>query len=219
MFLSSLVCDAPARAFVKNTKLHSGYYACEKCNTEGELIDSRMCFPETNARPRTDESFRQMLDEEHHMGPNPLRRLTFGMVTQVPIDYRHLVCLGVVKRLIRLWRTCVNKSARISLQEFRVVSGVLESLSSSLCKEFARSPRSLSEVARWKATEFRTFLLYTGVVALHGNVPDAIYNNFLLLSCGIHILANPKLCSSPRTSAAACELLLKFVAHYQQLFG
>ena len=46
--LSSMVCDAPARAFLKNIKQHSGYSACEKCTTEGDHIDSRMCFPELN---------------------------------------------------------------------------------------------------------------------------------------------------------------------------
>lgn len=33
--VSAFICDAPARAFVKQVKGHSGYCACEKCTTHG----------------------------------------------------------------------------------------------------------------------------------------------------------------------------------------
>lgn len=31
----SFVCDAPARAFIKCIKTHSGYYSCDKCTQSG----------------------------------------------------------------------------------------------------------------------------------------------------------------------------------------
>jgi len=68
--LTAVVCDTPARAFVKNTKGHSGYHECDKCSHEGVYSERRMTFPETNARLRTDESFRLMVDEDHHFGPS-----------------------------------------------------------------------------------------------------------------------------------------------------
>ena len=44
-----------------------------------------------------------------------------------------------------------------------------------MAKELARNGRSLQEVDRWKATEFCTFLLYSGIVSLKGMLSAAMY--------------------------------------------
>ena len=54
--------------------------------------------------------------------------------------------------------------------------------------EFARQPRSLNELERWKATEFRQFLLYTGPIALKGVVSPKLYQHFLSLSIAVSIM-------------------------------
>ena len=41
-----------------------------------------------------------MTDEEHHIGACPLRPLPLGYVTQFGLDYMHMACLGVMRRLI-----------------------------------------------------------------------------------------------------------------------
>ena len=48
--------------------------------------------------------------------------------------------------------------------------------------EFARQPRSLMEMDRWKATEFRQCILYTGPLMLKGVVTEEVHNHFLRLS-------------------------------------
>jgi hypothetical protein len=174
--ISSFVCDAPACASLKNIKPHNAYFACEKCITEGKL--GKMCYPDLFAPLRTDASFNSMLYEEHHYGPTPLAQLPIGLVSQVPLDYMHLVCLGIVKKLIKLWRTCSHKESRMSPITYETVSDAHKSLCKFIPKEFARSPHALSDHPRWKATEFRTFLLYTGPVALSGNVSDEYFSNF-----------------------------------------
>ena len=62
--------------------------------------NGKMTFPEVNAALRTDQSFSQMLDENHNLG----HYIQLGMVTQFPIDYMHLVCLGVMKRILIIWK-------------------------------------------------------------------------------------------------------------------
>lgn len=49
----SFVCDAPARAFIKGIKCHSGYSSCEKC-TEHGIYAGKVIFPSTDAPLRTD---------------------------------------------------------------------------------------------------------------------------------------------------------------------
>ena len=41
----SVACDAPARAFLKRIKRHSGYSGCDKCTQPG-VYNSKMTFPE-----------------------------------------------------------------------------------------------------------------------------------------------------------------------------
>lgn len=37
--LKAIVADTPARAFLKCTKSHTAFYACERCETRGESIE------------------------------------------------------------------------------------------------------------------------------------------------------------------------------------
>ena len=129
---------------------------------------------------RTDESFAQQIDDAHHNGPNPFSPLDFGMVSQFPLDYMHLVCLGVVRRLLNLWLRGPLKS-RLSAKVVDSISSQLVKMRPKIPVEFARKPRSLREVDRWKATEFRQFLLYTDKVVLSSFFDSNTYNNFMLL--------------------------------------
>lgn len=102
--LDCFVCDAPARSYLKNVKSHTGYNGCDKCKQDGVRMKNRMTFPETDAVLRTDDEFKTMHDDAHHHGPTPLSVLSIGLVTQFVFDYMHLVCLGVVRRLLNFWR-------------------------------------------------------------------------------------------------------------------
>ena len=74
----------------------------KKC-THKRVYDGRMTFPETDAPLTTDVTFDEMVDDNHHNAPNPLQPLGIGMVSMFPLDYMHLICLGVMKRLLWLW--------------------------------------------------------------------------------------------------------------------
>ncbi|XP_029159520.1 uncharacterized protein LOC114931568 [Nylanderia fulva] len=102
VILNTIICDAPAKAYITCTKYHTGYFGCGKCTQEDEW-NGTVIFPEIDSPLRTDESFITMKQEEHHNGESILTQLKIGMVSNVTIDYMHLVCLGVMKRLLQLW--------------------------------------------------------------------------------------------------------------------
>ena len=90
-------------------------------------------------------------------------------------------------------------------------------LKDNIPSEFARKPRSLYEIDRWKATEFRQFLLYTGPVVLLQHIHEDLYKNFMVLCIAMHILLNETL--SRNFSGYAHELLKVFVGHFYQIYG
>lgn len=217
VLISCVICDAPARSFVKQVKGHSGYYGCDKCCQKGVWM-GKMTFPETGAALRTDIQFDEMRNEEHHIGQSPFRHLQMGMLTLFPLDYMHLVCLGVVKRIVCLWmKSPVRNRCRLGTSIITQISDTLVSLQSYIPREFARKCRSLREYERWKATEFRQFLLYTGPLALFGKLNADMYNHFMLLFVGIYCLSSESLSRSH--CQYANDLLKIFVEQFSELYG
>jgi len=75
--VKGIIADAPARAFIKQVKGHSGYFGCEKCIEEGDyILSGSVSFPNGNAQLRTDESFNSYFNEEHHIGVSSLLRIS-----------------------------------------------------------------------------------------------------------------------------------------------
>ena len=138
------------------------------------------------------------------------------MVSQFVLDFMHLVCLGVVRKLIWLWMRG-PLPIRIGDRSVIAISDTLIRLGKNLPKEFGRKGRSLREVDRWKATEFRTFLLYTGPIALKKAQPKQMYEHFLLLHVAISILCSPRL--HKRYCDYAENVLMVFVQNFSVLYG
>lgn len=215
--ISQVVCDAPAKAFILNVKSHNGYNSCNSCTTEGSFINNRMCFDEINAPLRTNESFRLRKDDEYHKGLSPLEDLPINITSSVVLDYMHNVCLGVVKRLLTFWVKGKKSVRFLNINIQTEVSSTLISLKPYLPSEFNRLPRSLEELEYWKATEFRTFLLYTGIIALKGRLNKQLFQHFMLLHSAIRILLSKETCLT-LNGQAKC-LLIQFVTEYSDLYG
>lgn len=185
--IHSFICDAPAKAYIKCIKGPTGYSCCDKCTVSGVYNNRRMIFKDLNCPKRTDDSFRKQQDEDHHIGNSPLISLNINMIDKFPIDYMHNVCLGVMRKLLKYWVEG-PLSVRLPSRNTNLISDQLIRFRDYIPTEINRKTRSLNELAHFKATEYRTFLLYAGIVGLKGNINTAIYNHFLLLHCGITCL-------------------------------
>ena len=157
-----------------------------------------------------------MENQEHHISQSPFCNLDIDMVSKFPIDYMHQVCLGVMKKLLLLWIRG-KREVRISAGQVVEISNRLVDLKKFIPSVFARKPRGLNEVDRWKATEFRQFLLYSGILVLNGMLRDDLYQHFLCLSVAISILVSPNLAQVHK--AYAHELLTYFVQQGSLLYG
>lgn len=215
--IRSFICDAPARASVLYTKSHSGYYSCGKCVQRGKVIKNRMVFLEKNSQKRTNESFRSKTQQMHHNGSSCLEELPIDLIVQFPLDYMHVVCLGVVKKMLYIILMGDYNSPKLTKNQLLLVSQRLKICSLSQPQEFARRFRSLSELSYYKATELRNIILYGGPVIFSNVIPEEKYNNFLKLHVAISILCDPVFSNSKVDKA---ELLLnEFVTEFANLYG
>lgn len=231
IIIKSFVCDAPAKSFCTGIKNHNAYFGCSKCTQEGEYVQNRVTFPKQCASLRTDETFRQKTDEDHHNCTTPLEKLNFDMVSGFPLDYMHLICLGVVKKLLGYWvegpkegkerKNTKQKNEQNTKQKKKVqyrlsnrmiveISSRIKGISDNLPFDFNRKLRPLKEYSRWKATECRSFLLYYGPFVLKGILNESCYQHFLQLSVACRILMSPSL---QNKLSAAHILLQKFVTN------
>lgn len=230
--MSALVCDAPAKSFVLYLKGHTGYNSCTKCCIEGKYSrpkkskikkkkNGRICFPGIGPfTMKTDEKFHSNCYNDFDEGNETiLKRIPqFGGITSVPLDYMHLILLGVMKKLITLWLTGPLKT-RLSASKVDQISKKLLILRRSMPSEFGRKPRSLFEFRHWKATEFRTFLVYAGPVVLKKILPKKQYDNFILLHSAVTLLLSELHIMAPENIDCAQEMLEHFVIGFAEIYG
>lgn len=218
-----ICCDTPAKSFVLKVKGHCGFFSCTRCLIEGEYLHNRTCFPlsQSTIQPsvRTHDGYIQRVQEEYHSCSTSISCIVnlpqFNVVSNFPLDYMHMVCLGTMKKLIKLWMKG-PLSVRLSSHKIQILSDSIKSLKSSFPCEFSRRPRGLDEIARWKATELRTFLLYVGPIVLKDNVSNECFKHFMSLNVAMIILLSSNFSSYLQY---ARDLLKYFVDVFEKIYG
>ncbi|CAI6376584.1 unnamed protein product [Macrosiphum euphorbiae] len=219
--LEVMCCDVPAKSFLLRVKGHSGFFSCTRCTHEGEYINNRVCFPynDIGHTKRNHNDYILKNNEEHHVSP------IISCIALIPdinitslfsLDYMHLVCLGVVKKLINLWMNNGPTSVSLSSWKVKQLSLNLEKIRSCITNDFARKPRRIEEYPRFKATEFRQLLLYTGPIVLKNVLSDDCYKHFMSLNISMRILLSN---DHSEYLKYAAKLLNYFVKTFQQIYG
>lgn len=219
----ALICssDSVARPLLRNTKQFNGFYGCDFCYHVGG-------GPYTNKDPvpklRTEvEHFDHALAatlEKTVMGvkgPSPLMRLeNFQMINGFVPEYQHSVCLGVTRQLANLWFDSRNHE-----QEWYIgtKSDLLdkELVTIKPPVEIIRVPRSVADRKYWKASEWRSFLLFYALPLLNGVLLRKFWNHLFLFVFAMHILLGEKV---KRCDIDVAERALrKFTLQFEKLYG
>lgn len=211
--ISCFVADAPARAFLKCIVSHNSLYACEKCILEGTYLGRTTWQYVPDLILRTDEAFHNQIYEDHQRCLSVITNLSVGLVSQVPLDWMHLICLGVVKKLLRVWVEKGPKKAKLNSFTIQQISERLVFVSQYTPREFCRKMRSLGHFKFWKATEFRAFILYFGPIVLQNLLQEHLYEHFLTLHVAIYILASNHFSREDQWRNFANQLLHTFVRY------
>lgn len=220
MEVGTFVMDAQAKCLVLDIKGPTGFYGCPKCKVKGRKVGPRIVFLSLHESLRTDEDFLDINDPHHRSTQlTPLANVV-NCISSVCIDYMHNVLLGVFKYLLNFWtdKKYNGRSFSLSEQQKSEIDRRIISIQNQVSvDDFARRPRPLTELKHFKATEFRSLLLYFGPLAFAQVLDEPYYKHFLLLHSAIRILCHPKYCLEK--NSIADQFLKRFVEDFKFLYG
>ena len=229
--LDLIVVDSVARPLLQNCKQFNGRYGCGFCLHEGTATDKGQgvvrTYPLKSSLPtlRTHEQMLEHAEAAESSGTDvygvkgvSLLYLIpdFDHVTGFNPEYMHSVLLGVVRQFVNLWFDSSSFDKEFSLRkQLPQIDNVIVSMKPP--SEIKRLPRSLTARKFWKASEWRTFLLFYSIVALKSFMAAKFYNHWLLLSFAIyHLMTKPV----RRCDLVACDLAVhNFVLMIPSLYG
>lgn len=213
------VCDAPAKSYIMGTVSRTGFSSCTRCTVRGVTSDNRRIFVDLESPARTCEDFVEWRDGDFRRRATPLINIIgIDFVHHFVLDYLHLQCLGVMRTMIlNMWFKGPIPH-RLSAAQIEMLSNHLIELQCYIPAEFARKCREVFTVLRWKATEFRLFMLYVGPVVLKNILNEQKYVHFLEFHCAMRILLNPNLCKEQELRQFAKDILKHFVQSTEILY-
>lgn len=177
-----------------------------------------MSYPKTDCTRRNNESFRSRAQQIHHKETSLIEELGIDMINSFPVaDTLHLFDLGIMRKCMYRWAFGMKGYSRKWTKAiFDETSTSLELCTPYMPTDIHRAVRGLNCLNRWKGLEYRTLLLYVGIVVLKKSLPLDEYNHFLMFSCAVTI------CSCKiykKIIPIASTLFEKYVKFYIKIYG
>ena len=235
------VFDSPARCLFQEFVQFNGFYGCPFCLSPGKTVKTSV-NGRTHAYPfdstgRTGHCKERTHGEtiEHARAADSLllegkQTSVFGVkgstwfmfvpsfdiVRGVALDYMHCILLGVMKMLLNLWFDKAYRNE--SFYAGNLIKTVDERLTAISPPHYiTRTPRSLSQLSHFKASELKAFLLFYGVACMWQILPDEYFQHFLLLVEGTYILLQDSISYTDLEKAA--NLMKHFCINVAALYG
>lgn len=167
---------------------------------------------------RTDKSFRERYDRDHHKVDSVIERLPVDMIRDFPTcDPLHLLHLGVMKKCILIWmHGTANFEHKLTKENIIEIDELIGNLNGQIVSDIHRSIKKMKDVKRWKGSELQTILSYVGIVLFKKFLRNEEYVHFLYLFCAV------RLCSCQyykNCIALAEELFNEYIENYINLYG
>lgn len=122
-----------------------------------------------------------------------------------------------IDRLLKMWISGdVGYKRKISKRDIIQINLLLRNMNKEKPREIHRSIRSFNDLSYWKGTEFRSFLLYFGIVVLKDYLPDDVYRHFLILLCATTICYTD---AHERYLHIAKSYFERYVKGYGEIYG
>lgn len=235
------IFDSPARCLFQEFVQFNGFYGCPFCLNPGKTVKTSV-NGRTHAYPfdstgRTGHCKERTHKEtvEHARAADSLLLEgkqtsvygvkgstwfmfvpSFDIIRGVALDYMHCILLGVMKMLLNLWFDKAYRNE--SFYAGNLIKTVDERLTAISPPHYiTRTPRSLSQLSHFKASELKAFLLFYGVACMWQILPDEYFQHFLLLVEGTYILLQDSISYTDLEKAA--NLMKHFCINVAALYG
>lgn len=222
--LGTFICDPVANSLVTCSTLPNSIYGCNKCNQRTTLHEGteRISYSGqlSASDQRSDDDYRYYLPVDHFTGASLLSQLNLGMVSQFVADYQHVVCLGVMRHLVKVWTTG-KLDYRLNKNTLKTIGEKLEIVAATSPMEFPRRIKPFARMSEWEAYDWKMFLLYYGPLILKTHLPEAHYMNFLYLHLAMRIMTSSeyRYTTNECSSYIAGQLIATFVTSFRKLYG
>ncbi|XP_035681270.1 uncharacterized protein LOC118419094 [Branchiostoma floridae] len=228
-YLLACTCDLQAKALVMDMVAHNGYFGCAKCLQKGTHEGHRHQFPcdadDANGPLRSNaenmahgrEAFNQKSTVYGIKGPCFLNEVDhFDLIRGMSVDYMHGVLMGVTKALMNLWFKSDRKNPYYCGHHLPEIDSILQTITPPM--DIHRTPRGITDhMQHWKASEFRSWLLFYSLPIMQWYLPNVYFENYSLLVTGIHLLLGESITEDNISKAE--DDLRQFVEGFQTLYG
>ena len=191
----------------KSLMISSGYFACELCDTRGEIPTGlkKVYYPnkgvdrtpnsclvdrivaEKVLKCKKKKSFRGIKGNTV-LAQIPGLKIPYSITG----DEMHTFDLGTLLLMLEYW-TGKHKSFtkfKLSKHQIETIDEILEEI--CVCDSYSRRPGSLLHVGKWKADEVKNFFLYFFVV-LEDSLPPAYFDHTVLFIRFYRIVQAPSI--------------------------
>ncbi|XP_028045643.1 uncharacterized protein LOC114254206 [Monomorium pharaonis] len=233
------IADSVARYQLLNFQSFAAYYGCTFCYQKSERTrrGQRFTISIYPAEERTLESTKKDLLETFERkdeinknkrqyrgvkGFSPLMSLNFfNFINGFVVDYMHNILLGVTKLHTELILQYTYKKFW-HISESVGISHVLSTIDERLLiirppSSITRTPRSIKDISKWKASEWRAWLLFYSVPCFKGLLKKKYINHIAMLSAATNILLQKSM--TREEVFRAHKLFLCYMYLFQKYFS